>query len=172
MLWLLVYIGSLFILMGRNRSDLLIAGIVMVVVAFAIAVYLAVRPHPERPRPRGATWAMAGLAAFYGIAAAVAGVALGWEYAVAALVAGTVPGTALALIIASARTKTRPAEGHLEDVSPEAGDDPFPAIGLDDLTPLGDTPEHSDAEGDPAEARRQRLARARRSATRRRPSPR
>lgn len=69
---------------------------------------------------------MAGLAAFY-VIAAIAASESGPEYAVAALVAGTVPATAAVLTYATARRKTKLREdGHLDDLSVE-DDSPFPA---------------------------------------------
>jgi len=55
----------------------------------------------------------------------------------AAATAALIPITAAALIVATARKKAG-ADGDHED--------PFPGIGPDDDTPLGDTGEHSDAE--------------------------
>ena len=142
-LWLAVYIGSLLVLMGSQRADLGVVGIALVLIAFGGATYLAVRPSPGNPPPRGFAALMAGLGAFYLISAAAAAV-LGPEYALAALLAGTVPATAAALTYATARRKTRLREdGHLEDLSVE-GDSPFPGVGMDDETPLGDSPELHD----------------------------
>jgi hypothetical protein len=49
----------------------------------------------------------------------------------------------LCAIVATARAKTTPAGG---DASASEHEDPLPGLGADDTTPLGDTPEHSDAE--------------------------
>ena len=142
-LWLAVYIGSLLVLMGSQRADLGVVGMALVLIAFGGAIYLAVRPTPGSPPPRGFAPLMAGLGAFYLISAAAAA-ALGPDYALAALLAGTVPATAAALTYATARRKTRLREdGHLEDLSIE-DDSPFPGVGMDDETPLGDSPELHD----------------------------
>jgi hypothetical protein len=69
---------------------------------------------------------------------------LGAEYAIAALLAGVIPGTAIAVVIATTREKSLESDERLHDT---AADDrePFPGIGLDDSTPLDDTPEvHGD----------------------------
>jgi hypothetical protein len=63
-----------------------------------------------------------------------------------ALLAALVPASAASLIVATARSKTRPDAARPVDESPAADDDPTPGIGFDSETPLGDTPEHSDAE--------------------------
>jgi hypothetical protein len=140
--WLLVYVASLFVLMGGQRFDLLVVGVALLVLAFGVAVYLATRPEPGRPRPVGFSYAMAGLAAFYAVSAAAAA-PLGREYAVAALLGGLVPSTAVALVFASARRGTRHADGDLEDQSAE-DDGPLPVVGFDSATPLGDSPEVHD----------------------------
>lgn len=166
LLWILVYVGSLFILMGRQRVDLLIAGAVLCVVALVAAIALTAHRRRGEPRPPGAWWWIGGVAAFYAITATVAGATLGIEYAGATLLAGVVPATAVSLMLASARRKTRPAGGEdVRDVSPEADDDPFPSIGMDSETALGDAPELSDAQEDPMMGRRRRLLSARRRAT-------
>jgi hypothetical protein len=54
----------------------------------------------------------------------------------------------LGLFIATVRSKTAQSGGRLRDRSAEYDEDPYPGIGLDDETPLGDTPEHSDAVDD------------------------
>jgi hypothetical protein len=92
---------------------------------------------------------MLGVTAFYVLCAIVAATA-GPGYALAALAAGVIPLTALALLVASTRAKTADEDGRLQDRSAEAHDDPYPGIGMDDATPLGDTPEHSDADADAA----------------------
>jgi hypothetical protein len=88
---------------------------------------------------------MAGLGLFYlaiGAGAATAGL----EYGVAGLVAGTIPLTALALIVATTGQKTVEEEGRRRDASGDPEEDSVPGIGLDDDTPLGDTPEHAGGE--------------------------
>jgi hypothetical protein len=138
--WLAVYVSSLLVLMGSQRPEIGVVGLTILLIAFGVATYLAIRPVRGRPPPKGFAPLMAGLAAFYGIAA-IAAAESGREYAVAALLAGTVPGTAAVLTYATARRKTRAREdGHIEDLSVE-DDTPFPGVGFDDETPLGDSPE-------------------------------
>jgi hypothetical protein len=81
--------------------------------------------------------------------AAVAGATAGPRYAVAALAAAVIPMAALCLLLALMRSKTDESDGRLVDASAEQDDDPFPGIGFDSSTPLGDTPEHSDAVDEP-----------------------
>lgn len=164
--WLAVYVSSLLVLMGSQRAELAVAGMGVLLIAFGIAIYLAVRPLPGHPPPKGFAPLMAGLAAFYIISAAAAA-QLGPEYALAALLAGTVPATAATLTYATARRKTRMGEdGHLEDLSAEDRS-PFPGIGMDDKTPLGDSPElhddittHDLPRGHPARRRAEEQARS------------
>ena len=164
--WLAVYVSSLLILMGSQRPEIGVVGLTILLIAFGVAIYLAIRPLPGRPPPKGFAPLMAGLAAFYGISA-IAAAESGPEYAVAALLAGTVPGTAAVLTYATARRKTRQEEsGHLEDLSVE-DDTPFPGVGFDDATPLGDSPELHDEitphDLPPAHPARHRIAQQTRS---------
>ena len=72
MLWLLVYIGSVFILNGANGKwdPLELAlGIGLAAIACGLGMYLALGPWPGRPRPRWAALLIGGVAAFYGICA-------------------------------------------------------------------------------------------------------
>jgi hypothetical protein len=62
------------------------------------------------------------------------------------MLASLIPYSAALLLVATARSKTVEAEGERRDASADADRDPWPGIGADDSTPLGDTPEHSDAE--------------------------
>jgi hypothetical protein len=62
------------------------------------------------------------------------------------MVAGLIPLTAVALLTATVRAKTTRDGDGLGDRSAESDDDPFPGIGADSATPLGDTPEHSTVE--------------------------
>jgi hypothetical protein len=142
--------ASLLILMGLSPWDpkALIPGIVLAVIAFALGVYLATRPWDGRRRPPEVVWGLGGLAVFY-LIAAVAAATVGPIYAVAAMAAGLIPMTAAGLIIATARRYTVRQGDRLEDASTDAQDE-WPGIGFDDRSPLGDTPEHSDApEGAP-----------------------
>jgi hypothetical protein len=151
-LWPLVYIASLLILAGgtgRWDPGLLIPGVAMVLVACAVSLYLALGPWGDRPRPPIVYWGVGGLLGIYVLIAAAAATA-GPEYAVAGLLAGVIPLTALCLLIALARSKTRETESGLIDESAMRDDDPFPGIGMGD----------SDAVDDPAAAERFRRAKA------------
>jgi peptidoglycan/LPS O-acetylase OafA/YrhL len=142
--WLLVYVGSVFISMGANgRWDTRILGIALVVVAFGAALNWALG-RGGRPRPRAATLAIVGVAVFYVVAAIAAGILAGGGYAIAALLAGVIPATAIALAVAGARQKTDERGGTLQDASGDSRDR-HPGIGFDTRSPLGDTSEHSDA---------------------------
>jgi hypothetical protein len=141
--WLAVYVSSLLVLMGAQRPEIGVVGLTILLIAFGVAIYIAIRPVPGQPPPKGFAPLMAGLAAFYGVSA-IAAAESGPQYAVAALLAGTVPATAAVLTYATARRRTRQREnGHLEDLSVE-DDTPFPGVGFDDTTPLGDSPELHD----------------------------
>jgi hypothetical protein len=139
LLWLPVYIGSVFVLMGSHKSQLLAIGSAALLTAFTGALYLALRKEPGRPRPARFVPALAAMIAFYVIAAVVAA-PLGPEYAVAALLAGVIPTTAVAIMIATGRAKSVESDDRLHDT---ASDDrsPSPGVGMDDSTSLGDTPE-------------------------------
>jgi hypothetical protein len=146
-LWLPVYIGSLLILNGAHgRSDPgeLAAGIGLAVVACCLAMYLAIGPWRGHPRPKGLLWAIGGVAAFYVVCAVAAEIFAGRDAALATLLAGVIPLTAVALWIALARSKTVARGGARRDPSASDSEDPFPAIGIDDARPLGDTPEAHD----------------------------
>jgi hypothetical protein len=148
-LWILIYVGSIFILNGSNgKWDPLelAVGIGLSLVAFALGMYLAFGPWPgSRPRTREMTWLIAGVAAFYGVCTLAAAIFAGFAEAVATLLAGIIPMTGAALWVAAARAKTVGREDRPADASVEPADDPFPAIGADAERPLGDTPEvHGD----------------------------
>src|SRR4051812_32532879 len=89
--WLLVYVGSVLVLMGSQRWDLLIAGIALISSAFLLGVHLAQRPREGQARPPVYRWTMVGLATFYGGLAIVALVLLGYAYALAVLLGGLIP---------------------------------------------------------------------------------
>jgi hypothetical protein len=108
-------------------------------------VWLAFGRWGHRPRNSGVAWLVPATVAFYIVCAIAASIA-GGAYAVAAIVAGLIPFTAATLITATNRAKTVGDGESMRDTTPEASDDPFPGIGADDETALGDTPEHSDAE--------------------------
>jgi hypothetical protein len=140
-------VASLLILMGLGPWDpvALIIGIVIAVGVFVAAAGLAMKRSKGRPRPTWFPWLMGCIAGFYVVAAAAAAVA-GGEYVLIALLAATIPSSAALLLYATTQTK-----GVASD-TPD--DDPYPGIGVDDATPVGDTPEHSDArEGTPVEPR-------------------
>jgi hypothetical protein len=139
LLWLPVYIGSVFVLMGSHKAGLLAVGAAALLTAFAGALYLALREEPGRPRRARFVPVLAGVIVIY-VVAAIAAAPLGPEYAVAALVAGVIPTTAVAIMIATSREKSVESDDGLHDT---AADDrgPFPGVGLDDSTSLGDTPE-------------------------------
>jgi hypothetical protein len=150
-------VGSGLIILGsRGGGHMLAIGIALTAIAFFISVYLALRPDPRKPRPSIVQWSIGGVAAFYIACAIAAGVLAGKAYGIATLLAGLIPATAVALTLATAREKTAPS---VDDATADAGGDPHPGIGMDDKTPLGDTPEHSDAEGDPHAERERRLGR-------------
>jgi hypothetical protein len=137
--------ASLLLLMGLGSWDpvALILGIAIAVTVFAASLFVATRRQGDRPAP-GLGWLMGALGAFYAIAAIVAATA-GPEYAVAAMLASLIPYSAALLLYATARSKTEEGDGRRRDA---AADDlgPWPGIGADDETPLGDTPEHSEEE--------------------------
>jgi hypothetical protein len=156
-LWPLVSVASLLILMGSTgNAGQVLAGAALALVAFGTSVYLALSRRDGRPRPREALWPLLGLGGFY-VLCAIAAAAAGPVYAIAALAAGVIPMTALAIMVAVARAKTSAGDGGLSDSSREADDDPFPGIGFDEGTPLGDTPDH--AEDGPAGIERERQRR-------------
>jgi hypothetical protein len=91
------------------------------------------------------SWLIPATVVFYVVCAATALLA-GEIYAIAAVGAGLIPLTAVTLITATARAKTVGDDAARRDATSAEHTDPFPGIGVDDTTPLGDTPEHSDAE--------------------------
>jgi hypothetical protein len=149
-LWLLVYPASLLILVGvsgRREPGILVTGAVLALAAAGLSIYLALGRWDDRPRPPMVYWALGGLVGFYLVIAAAAAAA-GPEYALAGVLAGVIPLTGLCLLIALTRSKTRESGGVLQDESAVRDQDPYPGIGMDEATPLGDTPEHSDAYGE------------------------
>jgi hypothetical protein len=98
-----VYVASVLILMGGAHSTpLLVVGGALIVVTFAISLWLAFGHHDAGPRPRWFWWAL-GVGAGAYVLMAVGAAADGWQYAVAALLAGVVPLTALSLTLAMLR---------------------------------------------------------------------
>jgi hypothetical protein len=93
-------------------------------------------------------WAIAGMVVFYvlvGLAASAAGI----EYGLVGVAAGVIPLSAVALLLATMRSRTAESDGRLRDDSGDPDHDPFPGLGMDDQTPLGDTPDHSDSFDEP-----------------------
>jgi peptidoglycan/LPS O-acetylase OafA/YrhL len=137
-IWLLISIGSLFVLVGAGSDwdpDAFVPGLAALVIGFGAAMYLAYGDRRPRDRARRLHWLVVLVAAFYA-ACLVATLLAGARYALAALGAALIPLTAAALVVATAGRKT---EDHAD------GDDPFPGIGSDEATALGDTDQHSDA---------------------------
>jgi hypothetical protein len=146
LLWIPVYIGSELILLGsHHRWWMLAIGLALAVAALGSSLWLALG-RVKRPLPSWFYLAIGGVALCYAVAAVAAG-RLGAIWAVGALAAGIIPMTAVSLLLATVRCKTIETESGLRDASGDR-DDPFPGIGLDDETPLGDTNEHSDLEDD------------------------
>jgi hypothetical protein len=147
--WPLMSLASLFVLMGLSHWewDEILIGTAVAVTVFGIAFYLATRGYDRegRPRQRLLGPAMAGVAVFYLICAAVAAVA-DPTFALIALLAGLIPASAVLLLFAIVRSKTEPGEEGPRDRTAGDRDDAAPGIGMDRETPVGDTPEHSDAE--------------------------
>jgi hypothetical protein len=159
-------LASLFILRGSSghwRPGMLIAGIALALITFALALYLALRPLPGREgRNPKLMWPLVALGLWYLALAAAASLA-GPGYAVAGLLAGLIPLTGLALMLAVARRKTAvDDDGRRVDISADDGDDPFPGFGMDDHeTMAGDTPERPDhPQHEEQTERRRRVKRA------------
>jgi hypothetical protein len=145
-LWLLVYIGSIFILNGSNGQwdPLQLAlGIGLAAIACVLALYLALGPWPGRERPAWSGTLIGGVIAFYLVCALAAAVFAGPAEAIATLLAGIIPMTGAALWVATARAKTRPQPSPRDPAAADS-DDPFPGVGAEDQRPLGDTPEAHD----------------------------
>jgi hypothetical protein len=144
-LWLLVYIGSVFVLNGANGKwdPLELAlGLGLAAVACALALYLAVGPWQRRPRVRWSGLLIGGVALFYGVCALAAALFAGPAAAIATLLAGIVPMTAAALWVATTRAKTGGDGGRRDPAAEDHS--AFPGIGADDATPLGATSEAHD----------------------------
>jgi hypothetical protein len=146
--WLLVTAASLLIIVGVGGDEnpqALIPGIVLALAALALSMYLAFGRWGNRPRATGLVWMLPALAVFYVVCAAVSLIA-GAKYMIAAIGASLIPLTAVALLIATTRAKTVGSDDARRETTTGASEDPFPGVGMDDETPLGDTPEHSTAE--------------------------
>jgi hypothetical protein len=147
-LWLCVSCGSLLVLIGYDGAEThlaaLIAGLALIVTGALGSLWLAFLVWRSHASIRAVAWLVPATLVFY-VICAIAASLTGGAYAVAAMVAGLIPLTAVALLTATARAKTAWDGDGLGDRS-AASDDPFPGIGADSATPLGDTPEHSTAE--------------------------
>jgi hypothetical protein len=148
-LWLCIAVGSLFLIVGYSGADLnppaLVAGGVLIAAGAGGSLWLAFGHWRDRPQVGGVAWLIPATVAFY-VLCALAGLIAGGAYAVAATIAGLIPLTAVTLLTAAARAKTAGGADGRRETTAGASDDPFPGIGGDDATPLGDTNEHSDAE--------------------------
>jgi hypothetical protein len=144
--WPAMSLASLLILMGLSSGDpeTLIPGVALAVAVFGVSTYLALWRRGHGPRPAAFPWLIGATTAFYLVNAVVAAL-VDVRYAIASMLASLVPLSALFILVATMRSKTALEEGRPRDLSAE-DDDPLPGIGIDDATPLGDTPEHSDAE--------------------------
>jgi hypothetical protein len=148
-LWLCIAGGSLLLLVGWNgtqtHTPALVAGIVLIVTGVVGSLWMAFGRWGDRPQVGGVAWLVPATVLFFVVCALLALVA-GGKYAVAAVVAGLIPFTAATLLTATSRSKTIGGDDDRRETTAAAADDPFPGIGADDATPVGDTPEHSDAE--------------------------
>jgi hypothetical protein len=132
-LWLPVYVGSIFILNGgQGDAPELAVGAVFLLAAITLGVYLALGPWPGHPRPRAFFWTFGAVAAFYLVAGAVAA-HYNVTWGIAALAAGIIPLTAVTLLFAGIRAKTVETESGVADTSAANEDDPFPAIGMNNV---------------------------------------
>src|SRR4051812_37455130 len=111
-LWLLVSLGSLFVVEASGRMWLSATGVVLMVLAFR----LAVSRRQGDARPPLIFWPLAAVVVFYALVALVASVS-GWQYGAAALLAALIPGTAVALLVATVRSRTRAVGDRLGDAS-------------------------------------------------------
>jgi hypothetical protein len=134
--------------LGRPDPPLMVAGGALALVVCGVSLYLALEHWPDRPRPAIVVWAIAGVVVFYvlvGLAASAAGV----EYGLVGVAAGVIPLSAVALLLATMRSRTAESVGRLRDDSGDPDADPAPGLGMDDQTPLGDTPDHPDSFDEP-----------------------
>jgi hypothetical protein len=147
LLWIPIFVGSELILNGGNgKIDpvQIAVGAVLIVASFVLGLKLLAERRPGRPRPGIAWLLLGGVVAFYVLAALVAGAFNGAGYTIAVLLAGIVPATAVVLAMATVREKTIAEGGRVRDAKAEDHDDPYPGLGMDDDTPLGDTPDAHD----------------------------
>src|SRR4051794_41727002 len=68
-LWLLVSLGSLFVVEASGRTWLSVTGIVLMVLAFGLAVHLAVSRRQWDARPPLIFWPLAAVVGFYPLVA-------------------------------------------------------------------------------------------------------
>jgi hypothetical protein len=145
----MVAVGSLLVLLGYNGPEFnapaLIPGVALILGALIVSFVFAFGSWRERPSARGVSWLIPATATFYVLCAGAALLA-GGTYAAAAIGAGLIPLTAATLLTASARAKTVGDGARRRETTSGEHTDPFPAIGIDDSTPLGDTSEHSGAD--------------------------
>jgi hypothetical protein len=142
-IWPAMALASLLLLMGlgAGKDWALISGVVLEVVVVVMAALLALASRRGRRLPSWFPVLLGCLAVFYllsGLAAAVAGT----EYLPIVVLAALIPTAAVLLMLATVRAKSAPAG---RDPSAHRHDDPYPGIGADARTPVGDTSEHSDA---------------------------
>jgi hypothetical protein len=152
-LWPGFIAASLLLLtgIGMGGTWALIPGIVACVVLLAMVVGAVTRYADARDRPPELLAPVGGVLAFYAVCALLALVA-GVEYALMALLVGVFFGAAAALWATMVRGKTSKGT---DAEHAAAEEDPFPGIGPDPSTPLGDTNQHSEAqEGAPVTGER------------------
>jgi hypothetical protein len=164
-LWVGISLGSLFVLRGASgewRPAFAITGVALILVVLGMALWEAVKHEPGRPRHPGLYLAIGGMALWYLLLAAAAGVA-GPQYFLAGLLGGVIPLAALSLIVATIRRKTAETDdGSVVDASAGDAEDSLPGIGLDDATPPGESAELHDLEAeDPPDRRFVRRASSR-----------
>jgi hypothetical protein len=141
-LWLLVYVASIFVLNGGQggTASQVAVGVVLILAALGLGVYLAIGPWRGHPRPRAFFWTFGGVAAFYLIAGAVAA-HYNRTWGIAAVAGGLIPLTAVAILFAAVRTKTVDAGDRVKDTAAADEDDPYPSIGMNNVP----QPEEEDA---------------------------
>ena len=122
-LWLLVSLGSLFVVEASGRTWLSVTGIVLMVLAFGVAVYLAVSRRQGTLDRRSSSGRSPRLSRFYALVALAASLS-GWQYGAAAVLAALIPGTAVALLVATVRSRTRAVGDRLVDASTADSADP------------------------------------------------
>ena len=148
LVWLCIALGALIMIVGvgGNRdAEAFIPGVLIVLLGFGLSLYLAYGRTRDRPSAQGVSWLIPATAVFFVLAGAFAALS-GGKYVIAAVGVSLIPLSAVALIVATTRAKTAGDGGGRREQTAADGDDPFPGMGMDDATPLGDTTEHSEAE--------------------------